>query len=213
MLPSTKYQVRSTKKDKWGRLASVLVFFLVLCTWYFVLRVGVTSHGTPHPASRRRRTGRRRLYRGRRLAVPAHFGDPSAEYEHAHAGCRRVRPIAPRQARADRPRGRALSAQSDHQTSTILPLGRRLRSVFDDHQGEKSSRICSSIMSHAARRLGLLARRAAGHGREDDQDLDHFLISEQVEFADRTRDFAQMHLAGPKAQAVLEQRPAAACRL
>ena len=35
--------------------------------------------------------------------------------------------------------------------------------------------------------------------------LDHFVISEQVEFADRTREFAQMHVAGPEAVAVLER--------
>jgi folate-binding protein YgfZ len=34
--------------------------------------------------------------------------------------------------------------------------------------------------------------------------LDHFQISEQVEFADRTREFAEMHLAGPHAKAILE---------
>jgi folate-binding protein YgfZ len=35
--------------------------------------------------------------------------------------------------------------------------------------------------------------------------LDHFVISEQVEFADRTHEFAQFHLAGPQAHAVLEK--------
>jgi folate-binding protein YgfZ len=35
--------------------------------------------------------------------------------------------------------------------------------------------------------------------------LDRFVISEQVEFADRTREFAQMHLAGPKARHILER--------
>src|SRR5262249_53500443 len=35
--------------------------------------------------------------------------------------------------------------------------------------------------------------------------LDHFVISEQVEFADRTREFAQVHLAGPEAKSVLEK--------
>src|SRR5262249_7635736 len=34
--------------------------------------------------------------------------------------------------------------------------------------------------------------------------LDHFLISEQVEFADRTRELVQVHLAGPRAQALLQ---------
>jgi glycine cleavage system T protein len=35
--------------------------------------------------------------------------------------------------------------------------------------------------------------------------LDHFLISEQVEFADRTRELAQLHVAGPQARALLTQ--------
>src|SRR5205807_38976 len=37
------------------------------------------------------------------------------------------------------------------------------------------------------------------------QHLDRHLISEQVELADRTRAYAQLHLAGPQAGAVLEQ--------
>jgi tRNA-modifying protein YgfZ len=37
------------------------------------------------------------------------------------------------------------------------------------------------------------------------QHLDHFLISEQVEMSDRTADFAQFHLAGPKARTVLHR--------
>jgi len=35
--------------------------------------------------------------------------------------------------------------------------------------------------------------------------LDRYLISEQVEFTDQTRAFAQFHLAGPEAKAILEQ--------
>jgi folate-binding protein YgfZ len=37
------------------------------------------------------------------------------------------------------------------------------------------------------------------------QHLDRYRISEQVKFADRTAEFAQLHLAGPQAQAVLTQ--------
>jgi folate-binding protein YgfZ len=37
------------------------------------------------------------------------------------------------------------------------------------------------------------------------QHLDHYLISEQVELLDRTNDFAQLHLAGPTAPALLER--------
>ncbi|HEV3258216.1 MAG TPA: aminomethyltransferase family protein, partial [Gemmataceae bacterium] len=35
--------------------------------------------------------------------------------------------------------------------------------------------------------------------------LDRFIISEQVELADRTREFAQVHLAGPEAAGVLQR--------
>src|SRR5205823_14480094 len=35
--------------------------------------------------------------------------------------------------------------------------------------------------------------------------LDRHLISEQVELADRTREYAQVHLCGPEARAVLER--------
>jgi tRNA-modifying protein YgfZ len=44
-----------------------------------------------------------------------------------------------------------------------------------------------------------------GRGEKLIQHLDHFLISEQVEFADRTREFAHIHLAGPRARDVLER--------
>lgn len=37
------------------------------------------------------------------------------------------------------------------------------------------------------------------------QHLDHFLISEQVGFVGRTEEFAQLHLAGPKANEILEK--------
>jgi folate-binding protein YgfZ len=45
---------------------------------------------------------------------------------------------------------------------------------------------------------------APGQAAKTLQHLDHFLISEQLELLDRTRDFAQIHLAGPRAKAILE---------
>jgi folate-binding protein YgfZ len=35
--------------------------------------------------------------------------------------------------------------------------------------------------------------------------LDHYLVSEQVELADRTKEYAQLYLAGPRAQQLLEE--------
>jgi folate-binding protein YgfZ len=44
-----------------------------------------------------------------------------------------------------------------------------------------------------------------GMGEKVFKHLDRHLISEQVELADRTHDFAQAHLCGPEARAVLEK--------
>ncbi|MBN9517328.1 aminomethyltransferase family protein [bacterium] len=44
-----------------------------------------------------------------------------------------------------------------------------------------------------------------GRGADLLKYLDRYLISEQVELADRTADFAQLHLAGPGAKALLEK--------
>jgi folate-binding protein YgfZ len=43
----------------------------------------------------------------------------------------------------------------------------------------------------------------AGQADKIIKHLDHFLVSEQVEFTDRTYEYAQMHLAGPQASVVL----------
>lgn len=45
----------------------------------------------------------------------------------------------------------------------------------------------------------------AGHSERLIQYLDRYVISSAVEFADRTREFAQFHLAGPQARTVLEK--------
>jgi folate-binding protein YgfZ len=44
-----------------------------------------------------------------------------------------------------------------------------------------------------------------GLGEPIHKHLDRYLVSEQVELADRTKEFAQLHLAGPRAAEVLEQ--------
>jgi folate-binding protein YgfZ len=46
---------------------------------------------------------------------------------------------------------------------------------------------------------------APGQAEKIIKHLDRYLISEQVELADRTREFAQLHLAGPMALATLER--------
>jgi len=45
----------------------------------------------------------------------------------------------------------------------------------------------------------------AGRGADLAKYLDRYLISEQVEIADRTADFTQWHLAGPRVKAIIEK--------
>jgi tRNA-modifying protein YgfZ len=86
-----------------------------------------------------------------------------------------------------------------------LPLGGGCEAFFTT---AKAKVVAHALIYHV--RLGggrdaLWLDVAPGQAVRLIQHLDHFLISEQVEFADRTADFAQFHLAGPQAKAVLEK--------
>lgn len=52
---------------------------------------------------------------------------------------------------------------------------------------------------------GFFLDAGPGMGEAVFKHVDRYLISEQVELSDRTHDLAQMHIAGPQAQAVIER--------
>jgi len=86
-----------------------------------------------------------------------------------------------------------------------LPLGAGCEAFFTT---AKAKVVAHALIYHvriAGGRDALWLDVAAGQATRLVEHLDHFLISEQVEFAARTADFAQFHLAGPTAQAVLEK--------
>jgi folate-binding protein YgfZ len=64
-----------------------------------------------------------------------------------------------------------------------------------------------ACLSSDARRAVLRLDLAPGTFDRVMKHLDHYLISEQVEFADRTRDLAQLHLAGPRAADAVKALP------
>src|SRR4051812_3444816 len=86
-----------------------------------------------------------------------------------------------------------------------LPLGGGCEAFFTN---AKAKTVARALIYHV--RLGdgrdaLWLDTDPGRGAALLRHLDHFLISERVEMADRTADFAQLHLAGPRAKAVLEK--------
>ena len=54
---------------------------------------------------------------------------------------------------------------------------------------------------------GFWIETAPGMSEKLIRHLDHFLVSEQVEFSDRTHEYAQVHLAGPRAGEILVALP------
>ncbi len=86
-----------------------------------------------------------------------------------------------------------------------LPLGAGCEAFFTT---AKAKVIAHALIYHvrvAGGKDALWLDVAPGQAQRLIQHLDHFLIAERVEMADRTADFAQFHLAGPKAHAVLEK--------
>jgi tRNA-modifying protein YgfZ len=135
--------------------------------------------------------------------VPAHFGDPDREYRATlgEAGL------------FDRsPAGKIEVSGKDapsflHNLSTNditgLPLGGGCETYFCDHRAK--------VLAHALMYHVLSAGRHAfwldvtpGFNDKVFKHLDKHLISEAVELSDTTSRFAQLHLAGPRAKAILE---------
>ncbi len=137
--------------------------------------------------------------------VPGHFGDAAAEYAQARSGC--VVFDQSHRGKVELTGKEAASFLHNLCTNDIndLPLGAGCEFFLTTN---KAKVVAHGFVYHV--RLGdgrpaLWLDLEPGTAEKVIQHLDRFVISEQVEFADRTREFAQMHLAGPNAIAVLER--------
>jgi folate-binding protein YgfZ len=136
--------------------------------------------------------------------VPADFGDWNREYRAALESA----------AMFDRsPTGKVEVAGKDapaflHNLSTNdingLPLGGGCEAYFCDHRAKV---LAQAFVYHilSAGRHAFWLDVTPGFNEKVLQHLDRHLISEAVELADQTERFAQIHLAGPRAKAILEQ--------
>ena len=89
-------------------------------------------------------------------------------------------------------------------TFSTLPLGGGCETFFTN---AKAKVVALALVYHvrlSGGRDALWLDVDPGQAERLLKHLDHFLISEQAEFVDRTAAFGQFHLAGPKAKTVLE---------
>jgi tRNA-modifying protein YgfZ len=137
------------------------------------------------------------------FTVPARYGDATVEYGQAREGAAlfdvshrgKIELSGP-----DAPSFLHNLCTNDVQN---LALGAGCEAFFTT---AKAKVVAHALIYHVAPggRHALWLDVAPGQAATLLQHLDHYLIAEQVEMADKTSEFAQMHLAGPRAKGVLE---------
>jgi folate-binding protein YgfZ len=137
-------------------------------------------------------------------AVPAHYGDAAAEYRQAREGAA-LFDVSPR-GKVELTGPDAPSFLHNLCTNDVqnLALGAGCEAFFTT---AKAKAVAHALIYHVAPggRHALWLDVAPGQAEALLKHLDHYQIAEQVEMADKTADFAQMHLAGPRAKEVLER--------
>jgi folate-binding protein YgfZ len=132
--------------------------------------------------------------------VPDHFGDPSREYDQARSGC--VLFDQSHRGKVEVTGSDAASFLQNLCTNDVkgLPAGAGREAFLTTAKAKVVAYVFIYRMGPA-----YWLDLAPGTSTTSLKHLDHFLISEQVEFIDRSREFAQFHLAGPRAESVLAQ--------
>ncbi|HEY7423035.1 MAG TPA: aminomethyltransferase family protein [Gemmataceae bacterium] len=137
--------------------------------------------------------------------VPSHFGDSVTEYDHARTASVLV---------DESHRGKvevrgADAARFLHNLTTNdilnLPPGAACEAFLTTIKAKIIAYLLIYRHASSVGPPGFSLDVAPGAADKVIQYLDRFLISERVEFADHTSAFAQMHLAGPRASAILGQ--------
>jgi tRNA-modifying protein YgfZ len=137
--------------------------------------------------------------------MPAHFGDPATEYQHARTGAVLFDVSHRGKVELTGPEAPMFLHNLCTNDITGMPVGAGCEAFLTTAKAKIVSHLYIFHLLLHDGRPALWLDVAPGTAEKVIQHLDHFLISEQVEFADRTREFAQMHLAGAQAHHVLER--------
>lgn len=137
-------------------------------------------------------------------ALPARFADPAAEYRAAVSGAAVFDTSNAGKLEVSGPDAPAFLSNLSTNDVKALPLGGGCETYFLDHRAKALFQAWAYHVRLADRRHAIWLETTPGYGGKLLQHLDRYLISEAVELADVTDRFAQLHLAGPNARAVLE---------
>jgi folate-binding protein YgfZ len=138
-------------------------------------------------------------------SIPADFGDPAGEYERLRTDVA-ICDVSHR-GKVELSGPDAPSFLHNLSTNDVnnLPLGAGCEALFTT---AKAKAVAYALIYHV--RIGgdrdaLWLDVDPGQAEPLLRHLNHYLIAEQVEMADRTAGFAQIHVAGPNAKTVLER--------
>jgi folate-binding protein YgfZ len=137
--------------------------------------------------------------------VPDHFGDAAAEYRNARDQAALF--DLSQYAKVEVTGGDAASFLHNLSTNDVegLPVGAGCEAFLCTAKARVVAHVLIYHLVLHDGRDAFWLDAVPGAAERIIKHLDHFLISEQVEFADRTREFAHLHLAGPQAKAILEK--------
>jgi folate-binding protein YgfZ len=137
--------------------------------------------------------------------IPAHFGDAPSEYQHARTGAVLFDVSHRGKVELTGPEAPMFLHNLCTNDITGMPVGGGCEAFLTTAKAKVVSHLYVFHLLLYDGRPALWLDVAPGTAEKVMQHLDHFLISEQVEFADRSREFAQMHLAGAQAHHILER--------
>src|SRR5262249_13266449 len=138
-------------------------------------------------------------------SMAARFGNPQAEYERARTGAMLF--DVSHRGKVEVTGNDAATFLHNLCTNDIenMPLGAGCEGFFCTARAKVVAHALIYHLLLPPDRTDFWLDMAAGQSEKLIQHLDRFLISEQVEIADRTQGFCQVHLAGPNAKAVLQR--------
>lgn len=136
--------------------------------------------------------------------LPIDYGDPAAEYQAAISGAAIFDHSHAAKLELTGPDAPAFLHNISTNDIKTLPLGDGCETYFCNPQAKALFVAWVYHVRLADQRHALWVETTPGRGEALLRHLDRFLIAEAVEIMDVTGQFAQLHLAGPKAKTVLE---------
>ncbi len=137
--------------------------------------------------------------------VPARYGDPRAEYEQARSSAA-VFDLSHR-GKVEVSGADAGSFLHNLTTNDVkgMPVGAGCEAFLTTPTAKVVDQLLIYHVLLSGGREAFFLDLEPGRAEKLIQYLDRYVISESVEFADRTREFAHLHLAGPRAKDILEK--------